>query len=91
MSWAFDRVSVAIRPYLGGADDPAARAEARKALEPFQDEIAALDYYQRSGLWQQDYEAEEAGRLPADIRRSVLSQDGLYNLLEEIGFVCKTN
>lgn len=91
MSWAFDRVSVAMRPYLGGADDPAARAEVRKALEPFQDEIAALDYYQRSGLWQQDYEAEEAGRLPADIRRSVLSQDGLYNLLEEIGFVCKTN
>ncbi len=91
MSWAFDRVSVAVRPYLGGADDPAARADARKALEPFQDEIAALDYYQRSGLWQQDYEAEEAGRLPADIRRSVLSQDGLYNLLEEIGFVCKTN
>ena len=91
MSWAFDRVSVAMRPYLGGADDPAARAEVRKALEPFQDEIAALDYYQRSGLWQQDYEAEEAGRLPADIRRSVLSQDGLYNLLEEIGFVCITN
>ena len=91
MSWAFDRVSVAMRLYLGGADDPAARAEVRKALEPFQDEIAALDYYQRSGLWQQDYEAEEAGRLPADIRRSVLSQDGLYNLLEEIGFVCKTN
>ena len=87
MSWAFDRVSVAVRFLAGLPDHPDAAAldEARRTVEPFREEIEALDYYQRSGLWQQDFEADEAGKLPSGIRRSVLSEDGLYNLLETIG------
>lgn len=87
MSWAFDRVSVAVRSLAGLPDHPDATAldQARRTVEPFREEIEALDYYQRSGLWQQDFEADEAGKLPSGIRRSVLSEDGLYNLLETIG------
>ena len=93
MSWAFDRVSVAVRFLDGLPDHPDAAAldQARRTVEPFREEIEALDYYQRSGLWQQDFEADEAGKLPSGIRRSVLSEDGLYNLLDEIGSIFKTS
>ena len=41
------------------------------------------DYYS-GGQWLLDYEAEERGELPEDLKRGVLSQDGLWNLLEEL-------
>ena len=41
------------------------------------------EYYE-NGLWLQDYEADERGELPAELKRGVLSQDALYDLLSEI-------
>ena len=41
-----------------------------------------LEEYYTSGAWREDYEADEAGLLPADLKRGVLSQDGVFNLLE---------
>ena len=41
------------------------------------------DYYS-GGQWLRDYEADERGELPADLKRGVLSQDGLWNFLEEL-------
>ena len=41
------------------------------------------DYYE-SGQWLRDYELDEQGALPQTLRRGVLSQDGLYNLLCEL-------
>ena len=29
-----------------------------------------------------DFELDEEGKLPADLKRGVLSEDGIYNLLE---------
>ena len=82
LSRAFDEIGEAVRALQAG---PAlSRKEAVKAFAPMWEVIETLDYYQRSGTWQQDYEAEEAGRLPAGIHRSILSQDGLYNLLRDI-------
>ena len=46
--------------------------------------IRTLTYYTDSGLWLRDYEADERGEIPQEIRRGVLSQDGLYNLLENL-------
>ena len=43
---------------------------------------ALIDYYE-SGQWLADYEADERGDLPRDLKRGVLSQDGLWNLLHE--------
>ncbi len=42
-----------------------------------------LEDYYTSGEWREDYEADEAGAFPADLKRGVLSQDGVYNLLSE--------
>ena len=41
------------------------------------------DYYE-SGQWLADFEADEAGLLPSDLKRGNLSEDGIYNLLFEI-------
>ena len=41
-----------------------------------------IDYYE-SGQWLKDYEADERGDLPRNLKRGVLSQDGLWNLLHE--------
>ena len=39
------------------------------------------DYYE--GDWRSDFEADERGELPVDLKRGVLSEDGLYNLLTQ--------
>ena len=41
------------------------------------------DYY-TGGQWLLDYEAEERGELPPELKRGVLSQDGLWDLMEEL-------
>lgn len=38
-------------------------------------------YYETD--WRADFEADERGELPADLKRGVLSEDGLYNLLTD--------
>ena len=56
------------------------------ALERFsaaQAEIRELDAYLGSDEWLLDREADEAGRLPEELRRGVLSEDGIYNVLME--------
>lgn len=51
-----------------------------KALD---DDLEVLDQYYGSDEWKQDLAADEAGRLPRDLKRGVLSEDGLWNLLSE--------
>ena len=41
-----------------------------------------LETYYRSDEWKQDFADDEAGRLPKQLKRGVLSEDGIYNLLE---------
>ena len=40
-----------------------------------------LREYYENGQWLRDYEADERGELPGDLKRGVLSQDGLWDLL----------
>ena len=47
-----------------------------------------IDYYE-GGEWRQDFELDEAGLLPCDLKRGVLSEDVVYNLLEMISEVSK--
>ena len=49
------------------------------------EKLRLLDAYYTSGEWQEDYEADERGELPPDMKRGVLSQDALYDLLEGAG------
>ena len=47
----------------------------------FKSELDILKDYMESGQWQKDFEADEAGLVPKDLPREVLSEDGLYDLL----------
>lgn len=49
-----------------------------------QDKIKTLYDYYTSGDWLRDYELDEQGLLPPEIKRGVLSQDGLHELLSAI-------
>ena len=49
---------------------------------PNPEKLRILDAYYTSGQWREDYEADENGELPPDLKRGVLSQDALYDLLE---------
>ncbi|MBE6884745.1 MAG: DUF4298 domain-containing protein [Ruminococcaceae bacterium] len=44
--------------------------------------IKLTDYYD-NGTWMADYRDDEEGKLPADLKRGVLSEDGLYDVLAE--------
>lgn len=46
--------------------------------------LSALTRYYEDGLWLQDYELDEKGLLPQNLKRGVLSEDTLYNFLEEV-------
>ena len=43
--------------------------------------LLELNQYMTSGQWLSDYELDEKGLLPETLKRGVLSQDSLYNLL----------
>ena len=40
------------------------------------------DYY-GSNRWMSDFEADEAGKLPKDLKRGVLSEDTVYDLITD--------
>ena len=52
--------------------------------EAVQEDIEALDAYYGSEEWKQDYADDEAGLLPTDLKRGVLSEDGIWNLLSDV-------
>ncbi|MDO4467262.1 MAG: DUF4298 domain-containing protein [Bacillota bacterium] len=60
------------------------QSEALELDETIEHKIRALMNYIESGDWLHDYEMDEKGYLPKTLKRGVLSQDGLYNLLSEI-------
>ncbi|MCR5723047.1 MAG: DUF4298 domain-containing protein [Lachnospiraceae bacterium] len=47
-----------------------------------QKKIRKLENYYTDGQWRKDYEADEAGKLQKDLKRGVLSEDAVYDLLE---------
>ena len=73
MEVLFDR----LREALGESAPPISMEEYRTLKKTLSD-------YLESGDWLSDYELDEAGLLPVDLKRGVLSQDGLYDLLSEL-------
>ena len=53
------------------------------ASKILQDKIEDLKEYYQSGLWLQDYECDERGELPENLKRGILSQDALYDFFSE--------
>ena len=54
-----------------------------KSLKTIKEDIAELSKYYSSELWKLDFAADETGNLPPDLKRGVLSEDGIWNLLAD--------
>ena len=57
--------------------------EALDSYEAIQNDINILATYLSSDEWRQDLSDDEHGFLPPDLKRGVLSEDGIWNLLTE--------
>ena len=53
-------------------------------FESVQERIEHLSNYLENGQFLKDFEADERGELPKDMPRGVLSEDALYDLLEDV-------
>ena len=73
MELAMDRAGAAVR----------ALDQALDAYCGVLPDLLALDQYLRSDEWKADFAADEAGAFPPELRRGVLSEDGIYDLLQE--------
>ena len=63
-----------------------ALADMEKAFRTWADlqpQMAELENYYTGPFWKQDYAADEAGELPAELKRGILSEDGIYNLISD--------
>ncbi len=74
MERRMDRAAAAVRRLTAALDK----------WEDAQEDIAALNQYYGSDLWKQDFDDDEAGLLPADLKRGVLSEDGVWNLFVDV-------
>ena len=74
MEAAFDRTSLAVQMLESALD----------TYETVKVDIDRLTDYLETGAWREDFEADEAGLVPKDLKRGVLSEDGLYDLLADI-------
>ena len=55
---------------------------AQEHFDQVKDDIKVLEEYLSSDEWKADLAADEAGLLPENLHRGVLSEDGIWNLLE---------
>jgi hypothetical protein len=70
--------------YLHRASQAVMRLSA--ALDEYQEAqtaISELSAYYGSDTWKQDFDDDQQGRLPQELKRGVLSEDGIWNLLED--------
>lgn len=58
-------------------------AEAMDRYEKIQSKYYKLENYYGSSKWIDDFEADEAGKLPADLKKGVLSEDAVYDLITD--------
>ena len=49
-----------------------------------QDALCQLSDYYGSDAWKHDFAADSRGLLPPDLKRGVLSEDAIWNLLEDV-------
>ena len=74
MERCLDRASQAVMRLSVALDE---YAEAQDALHQLSD-------YYGSDAWKHDFANDSAGRLPLDMKRGVLSEDAVWNLLEDV-------
>ena len=73
----FEMLLDRVAPVLGNLE------EALDAFDGIQEDVKELAAYYEDDDWREDFEADEAGKLPADLKRGVLSEDGIYDVLSD--------
>ena len=73
----FEMLLDRVAPILGNLE------EALDAFDGIQEDVKELAAYYEDDDWREDFEADEAGKLPADLKRGVLSEDGIYDVLSD--------
>ena len=73
MEQHLDRASLAVMKLSAALDDYA------EVLTS----IRELEKYYGSDVWKQDFADDEQGLLPQDLKRGVLSEDGIWNVLTD--------
>ena len=74
MECSLDRASQAVMRLSAALDE---YADAQDALHQLSD-------YYGSDTWKHDFADDSAGLLPPDLKRGVLSEDAVWNLLEDV-------
>ena len=77
MEQRFDRVDEALRALEIAVD----------TITKLEDDILKLDAYYSSDEWKADFRSDELGLLPQDLKRGVLSEDAIWNLLGRVDAV----
>ena len=58
--------------------------EALEKYSAVQDKLQELNSYYSSEQWRQDFDDDSASKIPNNLKRGVLSEDAVYNLLSDI-------
>ena len=58
-------------------------SEALEKYSTVQDKLQELIAYYTSEQWRQDFDDDDAGKLPSNLKRGVLSADAVYHLLAD--------
>jgi len=66
------------------AEAVASLSDALEKYSAVRGKLQELAAYYSSEQWRRDFEDDNAGRIPGDLKRGVLSEDAVYNLLTEI-------
>ena len=59
-------------------------SEALEKYSSVQDKLQKLIAYYSSEQWRQDFDDDSAGNIPSNLKRGVLPEDAIYNLLADI-------
>ncbi len=73
----FDRISETVSRLETAIED----------FEKLSGEIDELNAYYTGKDWKRDFADDEAGLLPGELKRGVLSEDGVYNLMDEVAYL----
>ena len=57
--------------------------EAVMAYAKIQPVVREIEHYYTSPAWKEDFDRDERGEFPPDLKRGVLSEDGIYAMLED--------
>ncbi len=60
-----------------------AYSESLRAYREIQPKLRELAGYYSGEEWRRDFEDDEAGKLPHDLKRGVLSEDAVYDVLSQ--------